>query len=106
MRSCQSILQRLEDYWMSLRLLAMPLPGQHLIQDRPRDYHGSDSPLLSEAKKTKHGSISANKVLNTSTTASPTSSSKLDKAKSTCTELGFTLATEKFGECVLKMMDK
>ena len=27
----------------------MPLPGQHLIQDRPRDYHGSDSPLLSEA---------------------------------------------------------
>ena len=49
MRSCQSILQRLEDYWMSLRLSAMPLPGQHLIQDRPRDYYGSDSPLLSEA---------------------------------------------------------
>ena len=49
MRSCQSILQRLEDYWMSLKLSAMPLPGQHLIQDRPRDYHGSDSPLLSEA---------------------------------------------------------
>ena len=49
MRSCQSLLQRLEDYWMSLRLSAMPLPGQHLIQDRPRDYHGSDSPLLSEA---------------------------------------------------------
>ena len=33
------------------------------------------------------------------------SSSKLDKAKSTCTELGFTLGTEKHGECVLKMMD-
>ena len=49
MRSCQSLLQRLEDYWMSLRLSAMPLPGQHLIQDRPRDYYGSDSPLLSEA---------------------------------------------------------
>ena len=32
-------------------------------------------------------------------------SSKLDKAKSTCTELGFTLGTEKHGECVLKMMD-
>ena len=31
--------------------------------------------------------------------------SKLDKAKSTCTELGFTLGTEKHGECVLKMMD-
>ena len=27
----------------------MPLPGQHLIQNRPRDYYGSDSPLLSEA---------------------------------------------------------
>jgi len=31
--------------------------------------------------------------------------SKLDKAKSTCTELGFTLGTEKHGECVLKVMD-
>jgi hypothetical protein len=35
-----------------------------------------------------------------------TSTSKLDKAKSTCTELGFTAGTEKHGECVLKMMDK
>ena len=32
-------------------------------------------------------------------------SSKLDKAKSICTELGFTLGTEKHGECVLKLMD-
>jgi len=39
------------------------------------------------------------------TTKPSTSSSKLDKAKSTCTELGFTLGTEKHGECVLKMMD-
>ena len=31
--------------------------------------------------------------------------SQLDKAKSTCTELGFTLGTEKHGDCVLKMMD-
>ena len=37
--------------------------------------------------------------------SSTTSSSKLDKAKSTCTELGFTLGTEKHGEGVLKMMD-
>jgi hypothetical protein len=35
-----------------------------------------------------------------------TSTSKLDKAKSTCTELGFTAGTEKHGECVLKLMDK
>ena len=27
----------------------MPLPVQHLFQDRPRDYYGSDTPLLSEA---------------------------------------------------------
>ena len=33
------------------------------------------------------------------------SSSKIDKAKSTCKELGFTAGTEKHGECVLKMMD-
>ena len=39
--------------------------------------------------------------------AQPTvnSASKLDKAKSICTELGFKLGTEKHGECVLKMMD-
>ena len=31
--------------------------------------------------------------------------SKLNKAKSTCTDLGFTAGTVKHGECVLKMMD-
>ena len=35
-----------------------------------------------------------------------TSLSKLDNAKSNCTELGFTAGTEKHGECVLKLMDK
>ena len=40
-----------------------------------------------------------------STPTTSNSSSKLDKAKSSCTELGFTLGTEKHGECVLKMMD-
>ena len=40
-----------------------------------------------------------------STPTTSNSSSKLDKAKSTCTELGFTLGTEKHGDCVLKMMD-
>ena len=34
-----------------------------------------------------------------------TSTSKLDKAKSTCTDLGFTAGTGKHGECVLKVMD-
>ena len=42
---------------------------------------------------------------NASSTPTTTTTSKLDKAKSTCTELGFTLGTEKHGDCVLKMMD-
>ena len=32
--------------------------------------------------------------------------SKLDKHKDTCKEIGFTPKTEKFGDCVLKLMDK
>ena len=32
--------------------------------------------------------------------------SKLDKYKSTCEEIGFTPGTEKFGDCVMKLMDK
>ena len=32
--------------------------------------------------------------------------SKLDKAKSTCRDIGFTAGTEKFGECVLKLIDQ
>ena len=46
------------------------------------------------------------KKYNASSTGAAKSTSKLDKAKSTCTELGFTLGTEKHGDCVLKMMDK
>ena len=37
--------------------------------------------------------------------SSSPSTSKIDKAKSTCTDLGFTAGTEKHGECVLKVMD-
>ena len=32
--------------------------------------------------------------------------SKLDKYKSNCEELGFLPGTEKFGDCVMKLMDK
>ena len=39
-----------------------------------------------------------------STSSSSTSTSKLDKAKSTCTDLGFSAGTEKHGECVLKLL--
>jgi hypothetical protein len=41
----------------------------------------------------------------TSVPTSTSSSSKIDKAKATCTDLGFTAGTEKHGECVLKVMD-
>ena len=32
--------------------------------------------------------------------------SKINKYKSTCEEIGFTPGTEKFGDCVMKLMDK
>ena len=38
-----------------------------------------------------------------STTSTP---SKADTSKAFCKDIGFTAGTEKFGECVLKMMDK
>ena len=42
-----------------------------------------------------------------SSTPSTTSTlSKADKSKAFCKDIGFTAGTEKFGECVLKMMDK
>tara|TARA_B100001093_G_scaffold514860_1_gene589872 strand:+ start:1911 stop:2285 length:375 start_codon:yes stop_codon:yes gene_type:complete len=41
-----------------------------------------------------------------STSSTTSSSSKADNAKAFCKDIGFTAGTEKFGECVLKMMDK
>ena len=53
-------------------------------------------PYVSEAKSR---GLSCGVVDSTSSTF------KIDKAKSTCTDLGFTAGTEKHGECVLKLMD-
>ena len=50
--TCQSMLQRLEDYWLSLRLSVVHLPGHHLLQGRPRDYDVSKGPFLSDALQT------------------------------------------------------
>lgn len=47
----------------------------------------------------------ADDLISAETSAGTERAQKLDKAKSICTELGFTLGTEKHGECVLKMMD-
>ena len=49
-RMCDSILQRLYDYWLSLRLSAMPLPAQHLVNDSNGHGHLSSGPTLSEAR--------------------------------------------------------
>jgi integrase len=49
-RMCDSILQRLHDYWLSLRLSAMPLPAAHLVHDSNGHGQLSSGPTLSEAR--------------------------------------------------------
>ena len=51
-RMCNSILQRLHDYWLSLRLSAMPLPAAHLVHDSNGHGQLSPGPTLSEARDT------------------------------------------------------
>ena len=50
MRMCDSILQRLHDYWLSLRLSAMPLPAAHLVHDSNGHGQLTTGPTLSEAR--------------------------------------------------------
>ena len=57
-------------------------------------------------KLAESNSAVSNQSSTPTTKSSTTSSSNMDKAKSTCTDLGFTAGTEKHGECVLKLMDK
>ena len=49
-RMCDSILQRLHDYWLSLRLSAMPLPAAHLVHNSNGHGQLSSGPTLSEAR--------------------------------------------------------
>ena len=49
-RMCDSILQRLHDYWLSLRLSTMPLPAAHLVYDSNSHGQLSSGPTLSEAR--------------------------------------------------------
>ena len=49
-RMCDSILQGLHDYWLSLRLSAMPIPTEHLVHDSNGHGHLSSGPTLSEAR--------------------------------------------------------
>ena len=51
-RMTQSIIQRLEDYWYSLRLRRMALPAEHLILKDIDISTNSNAPKLSEALET------------------------------------------------------
>ena len=46
-RACKSLIQKLEDYWLSLRLTQFNIPAQHLIKSD--NSFTSDAPLLSVA---------------------------------------------------------
>ena len=49
LRSAKSIAQRLEDYWLSLRLSQLDIPALHLVRDKPLTLSQSSFETLSEA---------------------------------------------------------
>ena len=49
LRSAKSIAQRLEDYWLSLRLSKLDIPALHLVKERPTIGSQSSCETLSEA---------------------------------------------------------
>ena len=48
LRACNSILQRLEDYWLGLRLQKMDIPAIHLMRPEAASKEGN-TPTLSDA---------------------------------------------------------
>ena len=46
-RACKSLIQRLEDYWLSIRLIQFNIPAQHLIKTNKS--FTSDAALISVA---------------------------------------------------------
>ena len=48
-KASRSIAQRLEDYWLSLRLSKLDIPALHLLRDKPLSASTSSSMTLSEA---------------------------------------------------------
>ena len=48
-KASRSIAQRLEDYWLSLRLSKLDIPALHLLRDKPLSASVSSSMTLSEA---------------------------------------------------------
>ena len=49
LKASRSISQRLEDYWLSLRLSKLDIPALHLVRDKPLPASTSTSMTLSEA---------------------------------------------------------
>ena len=49
LRSAKSIAQRLEDYWLSLRLVKIDIPALHMLRDGPLTHSQSSCETLSEA---------------------------------------------------------
>ena len=49
LRAARSIAQRLEDYWLSLRLSKLDVPGLHLLRARPVSASVTSCETLSEA---------------------------------------------------------
>ncbi|MGA1186561.1 MAG: DUF6538 domain-containing protein, partial [Candidatus Puniceispirillaceae bacterium] len=48
-RAAKSIAQRLEDYWLSLRLANIDVPALHLLRERPQKLSQSSCMSLSKA---------------------------------------------------------
>jgi len=51
LKASRSISQRLEDYWLSLRLSKLDIPALHLLRDQPLSTSTSSSMTISEAKE-------------------------------------------------------
>ena len=49
LRAAKSIAQRLEDYWLSLRLSKIDVPALHLLRDKPLPATVFSCEMLSEA---------------------------------------------------------
>ena len=93
-----------------LKAIYFRASGKYMARVQPSGGYEASGPIWGVCEKVSFAS--GNSVsqapsadASTTTTTSTTPSSKIDKAKSTCTELGFTAGTEKHGECVLKVMD-
>ena len=83
--------------------------GKYMARVQPSGGYNASGPIWGVCEEVSFASgksvsqaPSANASVTTKTTNPP--SSKIDKAKSMCADIGFTAGTEKFGECVLKMM--